>query len=74
MNADLLADAEKWLHLCGSCDAGLTMSCTCPPGDPRAIIQRLHEALTGRLVAQPARTYCACRMPGCSDPNPQETP
>lgn len=28
----------KWLNQCGSCDAGLPMSCSCPGDDPRSVI------------------------------------
>lgn len=38
---DLDAIAEKWLKPCGSCDAGLPMTCTCPPDDFRPDMQRL---------------------------------
>jgi hypothetical protein len=34
-----------WLNQCGSCDVGLPMDCTCPPGDPRAVILALVERL-----------------------------
>lgn len=37
---DLDAIAEKWLRLCGACDAGIG-SCVCPPGDPRNVIDSL---------------------------------
>ncbi|MBM7788880.1 hypothetical protein [Tenggerimyces flavus] len=34
-----LAEIEAtWLQQCASCDAMLPASCTCPPGDPRAVI------------------------------------
>lgn len=32
---------EQWLNMCGSCDAGLPMSCTCPDDDPRSVILAL---------------------------------
>lgn len=38
---DLPEIHRKWLHLCGSCDAGLPMDCTCTGDDPRAEILRL---------------------------------
>lgn len=34
-----ITEARKWLEMCGSCDAGLPMSCTCPPGDIRTVLQ-----------------------------------
>lgn len=34
-----------WLDQCGSCDAALPMGCTCPDGDPRAVILELVERL-----------------------------
>ncbi len=33
------------LVVCGSCDAGLPMRCTCPEGDPRALILRVVQDL-----------------------------
>jgi hypothetical protein len=39
--ADLLIRAKAQLAPCGSCDAGLSMSCTCPEEDPRAVIADL---------------------------------
>lgn len=33
--------ARQWARQCGSCDAGLPMSCTCPTGDPRTVIAAL---------------------------------
>lgn len=45
--AELISKAETYLIQCGSCDAGLSMSCVCPPGDPRAIISELVAALNG---------------------------
>lgn len=38
---DVVERAKPWLALCGSCDAGLPMSCTCPDGDPRQVISDL---------------------------------
>ena len=42
---DLEAIEREWLRQCGICDAGLPTACTCPPGDPRAVIQRLVEEM-----------------------------
>lgn len=42
---DLRKIRSEWLSLCGSCDAGLPMSCTCPDGDPRAVILKLVDHL-----------------------------
>ena len=36
-----LDDIKPWLNICGGCDAGLPMSCTCPDGDPRPVMARL---------------------------------
>lgn len=36
---------HHWLTVCGHCDAGLPMSCTCPTTDPRAVIATLCDAL-----------------------------
>ncbi|MDB5716350.1 MAG: hypothetical protein JWO15_3747, partial [Sphingomonadales bacterium] len=33
----------SWLQPCGSCDAALTLDCTCPSGDPRSVIAALAE-------------------------------
>lgn len=38
---DLDAITKKWLSQCGSCDAGLPMSCTCPDNDPRTVILQM---------------------------------
>jgi hypothetical protein len=32
---------QQWLRLCGSCDAGLPMNCTCPKDDVRPVIADL---------------------------------
>jgi hypothetical protein len=32
---------RPWFTLCGPCDAGLPMACTCPQGDPRPIVAKL---------------------------------
>jgi len=40
----LAAEVEPWLRECGSCDAGLPMSCTCPPGDYRSILLKVWRA------------------------------
>lgn len=42
-----LVEVAPWLELCGSCDAGLPQSCTCPAGDPRLVI----AALVDEIVA-----------------------
>lgn len=36
--AGLIARARAQLVLCGLCDAGVLGQCTCPDGDPRAVI------------------------------------
>jgi hypothetical protein len=41
----LIEKAQPYLQLCPSCDAGLPMSCTCPPGDSRTVLQELVTAL-----------------------------
>lgn len=44
---------KAWLALCAACDAGLPAMCTCPTGDPRAVISALvieRDALLARLV------------------------
>jgi hypothetical protein len=42
---DLDAIATEWLQQCGLCDFGVLGPCTCPPGDPRALIMRLVEEI-----------------------------
>ena len=59
-------EIEEW-HAYG-CDCGFSGN---SDDDHRAHVA---AAIADRLAAQPARSYCACRMPGCSDPNPQDTP
>ena len=38
---ELKAISDKWLQVCGQCDAGLPMNCCCPDEDPRPIILTL---------------------------------
>lgn len=38
MTDDLLKRAEPFLNQCGSCDAGLLASCTCPQTDYRPVM------------------------------------
>lgn len=38
---DLNKIYAEWLKPCGSCDAGLPMSCTCTEGDARQVIWQL---------------------------------
>ncbi|MEU7170209.1 hypothetical protein ABZ949_01805 [Micromonospora tulbaghiae] len=38
---DVLVEAQPFIQQCGSCDAGLPMSCTCPIGDYRPVMARL---------------------------------
>jgi hypothetical protein len=41
-----VADIRKrWLQVCGSCDAGLPMSCSCSEPDPRGVISALCDLL-----------------------------
>ena len=40
----LAAEVEPWLRECGSCDAGLPMGCTCPPGDYRVVLLKVWRA------------------------------
>jgi hypothetical protein len=39
--SDLIERARPFLQQCGSCDAGLPMSCTCPTGDYRPVMADL---------------------------------
>lgn len=45
MTNDLLKRAEPFLNVCGSCDAGLPMSCTCPDGDYRPVMSALCDEI-----------------------------
>lgn len=38
---DLQEIRDKWLGICGYCDAGQSMACTCAHGDPRVLISEL---------------------------------
>lgn len=48
---DLAAIKAEWLNVCGSCDAGLPMACSCPAGDPRGVIAAL-VALVERRTSE----------------------
>jgi hypothetical protein len=41
MTEDVLVQAAPFLELCGSCDAGLPMNCTCPSEDYRPVMLEL---------------------------------
>lgn len=41
MTDDILTRAVPFLNQCGSCDAGLPMSCSCPTGDYRPVMLEL---------------------------------
>lgn len=43
---DLRMALEPWLNQCGSCDAGLTMNCTCPKGDIRPLLLMIYNAIS----------------------------
>lgn len=38
MTDDLLTRAAPFLNICGSCDYGMPVSCTCPDGDYRPVM------------------------------------
>ncbi|WP_328344639.1 hypothetical protein [Micromonospora sp. NBC_00421] len=40
-----LVEVAPWLEVCGSCDAGLPQSCTCPTGDVRLLIAGLVDEI-----------------------------
>jgi hypothetical protein len=42
---DTDAIREKWLQLCGSCDAGLPMNCTHPDEDYRPVMATLVDEI-----------------------------
>lgn len=44
-------DAARHVNLCGSCDAGLAMACTCPTEDPRQAISDLIDAVRRQVAA-----------------------
>jgi hypothetical protein len=44
---------RDWLRPCGSCDAGLPMSCACPSGDPRSVILALAERIDAAMALAP---------------------
>jgi hypothetical protein len=53
---DILAASEPFMRMCGSCDAGLPMNCSCPPGDPRPIVSRLAAEVERLRANQPTET------------------
>jgi hypothetical protein len=56
MTEDILSRAEPFLNPCGSCDAGMPMSCTCPTGDYRPVmldLVREVERLRAKQTAGP---------------------
>lgn len=55
MNAaqQVIEKAMPFLDLCPSCDGGLRKSCTCPPGDYRAVMLALVLALQAELARHP---------------------
>jgi hypothetical protein len=57
--AALEAEVLPWLELCGSCDAGLLMGCTCPKGDFRNTMLKLWRAYEAKAGAtgQDVDTY-----------------
>lgn len=42
---DLEAIKAKWLGMCGACDAGLPMGCSCTGDDPRPVMLLLIEEI-----------------------------
>lgn len=63
---DVLTRAAPFLNVCGSCDAGLPMSCTCPTGDYRPVMLDLvREVEALRAELEPARATPGC--PRCGD-------
>lgn len=56
---DLEQITADWLQQCGSCDAGLPATCTCPASDPRVPIGKLaDEILRLRTRIAAARETC----------------
>lgn len=43
---EALERAKPWATMCGSCDLGLPMKCTCAQGDPRPIVAELINVVT----------------------------
>lgn len=58
---------RDWLNACGACDAGLTMSCTCPAEDYRPVMLTLvREVERLRGLVGPC--------PECLDPDEDPRP
>lgn len=62
---DIEAIRARWCRQCGACDAGITVTCSCPPGDHRPVIealcdeaQRLQERID-KALALHHETGCA---------------
>lgn len=57
-----IAAFDAWLEMCGHCDGGLPMSCTCPGGDYRNPLFELRNLLLAERnradVAEAAHTDC----------------
>jgi hypothetical protein len=60
--AALAAEVEPWLRECGSCDAALPMSCTCPPGDYRNILLKVWRAYEATAAEVKVLTETATKV------------
>src|SRR5690606_16349874 len=64
---DLDAIRDRWLQPCAACDAGLSMSCTCPPGGRRKGVSGARVTEVGRLRARVEQLdkYLTCSARNC---------
>lgn len=51
INVALEDEVKPWLEQCGSCDAGLPMSCTHPDGDYRSILLKVWRAYEAAVTS-----------------------
>ena len=63
----LAAEVEPWLRECGSCDAALPMSCTCPPGDYRVVLLKVWQAYEASRVTVAKEIEQACERDAIYD-------
>lgn len=65
---DIDAIRAEWLHLCGLCDAGVQMECTCPKGDVRPVVSALCEEIEQlRPAIEAAQRWASVRSDRGSD-------
>lgn len=71
---DLGAIEAKWLQLCAACDAGLSMSCTCPDGDPRNVISNLVDEVRSLRAQLTFADQIHPARAGTGSPTPADDP